>query len=56
MAAGDWVGRPRLDVKGQGIGKEAKDRYGGPEMDVRALVGCGGPAMGVRGFRCMWRV
>ena len=28
-----------------------KDGYGGLNRGVRALVGCGGPDMNVRGFR-----
>ena len=37
----------------QGIVGRLRIRYGRPEMHVRALVGCGGPAMGVRSFRCV---
>ena len=36
--AGDWCGASRMGVHGQGIVREAKDGYRGPEMGVKGLI------------------
>ena len=51
----DLGGGLRVGVKGYGIVWMERMSMEGLIWVSRALVRCGGPEMGARGFRCVWR-